>query len=279
MNHNVVYRTEMLRYTVDVVPPRCRTYRTVRFEENVDVAYRVVDPDSFRLAFRVHETTWRAGGGEDPHCTDIFCEEGNPAALWRRDILQVCGEPDVPVTFAMFCNPPSYYLHDQPLGAFDMSVFRASRNSTRETAMEELRAAAVERIVVDGYMFTTAGEPRWVVQTFGLGHNHGGTALFTADSYNPNIAKSAYYRADQRAEAIAAAEDVASRRGDTRSVPIRPHGDIEVVLPEAVRLNPAREHGDGDPFLNALTASTSGTSSVGEAGFVALAVLAQHLGD
>lgn len=116
------------------------------------------------------------------------------------------------------------------------------------------------------------GEPRYMFNTFGLGHNHGGTALFIEQHYNSNIPNSHYFSALQREEAVEAATATALRRGDDQYINMI-HGCemIEVLIPEAVKLDPMHEHGDGDPFINRLNALTEAADSPFEAGLLVMA--------
>jgi hypothetical protein len=84
----------------------------------------------------------------------------------------------------------------------------------------------------------------------------------------------------RRAEAVAEAERIATARGDTRDVPIRPHSEFVVLIPEAVRLDPAREHGDGDPFMNTIYGITEAAGGKTDlAGLMVIGALASELSD
>ena len=45
---------------------------------------------------------------------------------------------------------------------------------------------------------------------------------------------------------------------------------IEVLMPEMVKRNPEREHGDGDPFINSLESMIEKTESSAEAACFAM---------
>jgi hypothetical protein len=53
--------------------------------------------------------------------------------------------------------------------------------------------------------------------------------------------------------------------------------NIRVLIPEMVRRNPEKEHGDGDPFMNSLNALTNGAGSVGEAAALVMAFTASEI--
>lgn len=149
------------------------------------------------------------------------------------------------------------------------------------TSLEDFHAAIAakaESVVLmqrdDGEIgvWIECGEPRYMFLTFGLGHNHGGTGLFIEQHYNDNVSHNNYFDALHREDAIKAAVDVALRRGDDQSMDsIMRCENIEVLIPEAVKVNPAQQHGDGDPFINSLNAITESSDSAMEAGLLAIA--------
>lgn len=117
-----------------------------------------------------------------------------------------------------------------------------------------------------------SGEPMYVIHTFGLGHNHGGTSYSITNHYNSNIGKDRYFNALQAKEGMKEALRIAKGRGDTDYLKyIRNFTKIQVLMPEMVKRNPKAEHGDGDPFMNQLEALTSGSSSAMEAGLLVMA--------
>lgn len=111
-------------------------------------------------------------------------------------------------------------------------------------------------ILIDSMRWQQIAEPRYVIHTFGLGHNHGhpGTSLSATTSYNSNISKSRYFRIDQHNLALKTATRIALNRGDDEAIPFinEWHEKFEILIPEAIRLNPNKEHGNGDPFINKL---------------------------
>lgn len=147
---------------------------------------------------------------------------------------------------------------------------------TRELLQKKLRESAKRYIIIDGAVWTVTGEPRYVVNTFGLGHNHGGTGLFVEEYYNQNIAASNYFSALDGDAAVAYANKVAERRGDTNDVG-KFHKMIEVLIPEAVTIRPLQEHGEGDPFMNKLNRITEAAPDATTAGLMAMMVTAQEL--
>lgn len=147
---------------------------------------------------------------------------------------------------------------------------------SRELCVKKYRKEAERYILIDGYIWERAGEPRYVVNTFGLGHNHGGTALFVEEFYNSNIANTNYFSALDGDAAVAYANKVAERRGDTNDVG-KFHKMIEVLIPEAVTIRPLQEHGEGDPFMNKINAITEAAPDSTTAGLLAIMATAQEI--
>ena len=128
-------------------------------------------------------------------------------------------------------------------------------------------------IIIGNSVYQKTGEPRYLINTFGLGHNHGGTGMFIDNSYNSNISKNRYFNALQRDECVRYGILTAERRGDTES--LKDFGKscrIEVLMPEVVKCNPQVEHGEGCEFINRCESVISNSSSVGESGIMVMAL-------
>lgn len=125
------------------------------------------------------------------------------------------------------------------------------------------------------------GEPRYEIHTMGLGHNHSpiGVSISISNYYNGNIGKGSYFTALQYEDAVKTALDVAKARGDTKSYDfIRNSYRIRVLIPDAVKCNPAEEAGDGDKFMNALESIVQNAESCEEAGAMVMTYTAKSVG-
>lgn len=142
---------------------------------------------------------------------------------------------------------------------------------TKEEVLRSLESFINSHALIDGVIYEKRNEPRYVINTFGLGHNHGGTGMFIENNYNPNISKDSYFNALERDEAIAYANKVAERRGDTESIGTFGKKNIKVYMPEMVRCTPNIEHGNGNPFLNFMEDLVAASDSSFEAGILAMA--------
>ncbi|MFS0885026.1 hypothetical protein [Aeromicrobium sp. 179-A 4D2 NHS] len=96
-------------------------------------------------------------------------------------------------------------------------------------------------LFIDDIQWSEASEPVFYAQTFGMGHNHGGTSLSIG---SPDRTNGNRYRLDEFEEARAHAVDVAADRGDTESVTRLESMDPPVVVHDASLLTyqpPRRE--------------------------------------
>jgi len=128
--------------------------------------------------------------------------------------------------------------------------------SSQQVNRCRIMAWARDTLLIDRMRWQQIDEPRYVIHTFGLGHNHGhpGTSLSSTNSYNPNISKVRYFRIDQHDLALNTAINIALNRGDDKAIPFinENHERFEILIPSAIRLNPNKEHGMGDSFINKL---------------------------
>ena len=210
------------KYTESIIPKRCRKPRPVEFKDILSVEVREVSTMDAPVAIIEH---------------DNVLEKESLAFRWFDNRL--------------WTNVSTFRPHDGKYKNIH-DYFKSHSYVTKEKVIQQIEECANSNILINHKIFHPAGEPRYVIMTFGLGCNHGGTALMTDYSYNSNIHHARYYRIDQRQEAIAESERIALSRGDTKDVPITPHSNFEILIPEAIRLNPVAEHGDGDPFINGI---------------------------
>lgn len=127
-----------------------------------------------------------------------------------------------------------------------------SSNPSQQQAEEAITQWAQDCLIIDGVFHRVAGEPRYVVMTFGLGNDHGGTSLISDDWFNANISHENYFSALQLNQATARGRKVAQARGDKNKVWLTPNPSIEVLIPEAIKVDPSRQHGEGHPLLQSL---------------------------
>lgn len=168
-----------------------------------------------------------------------------------------------------------YSLYEKENLFSDKSVYISDNLSE---IVDNMQARANKYISLDGELWKECGEPRYVVNTFGLGHNHGGTAMFIEEFYNSNISSKNYFNAVDRDKAITYAKETAIARGDTDSVKrIGQMENIEVLIPEFFKVDPKKEHGEGNAFLNLLEDMVTSSNNATEAGILVTLATASEI--
>lgn len=243
--------------------PRCRKWRHREAHGSVEVDVPFIFKEQAHPAFRVTE--------HDMHASDfvvwtIYQYAGKLWKLALKDDFR-CGAPHEPATVENLRDVFKRYNHCQHV---QLGSLEEEANSVYKYAKGFL--------LIDGELYRPCGEPLYNIITFGLGHNHGGTDLFVEYDYNPNISYRNYFNALHRAEAIQYAVEVASARGDTESIPRLQNSEynIEVLDPTMVHRNPAKDHGEGDSFLNSLEGLCTASNSAGEAAALVMCAAAME---
>lgn len=167
--------------------PRCKKYREREVEGQCTIQVREVSFCDLTPAFGVEQYIWE----ETPHIENdvIFSNEGS---LWKlsratRYYANTSWYDLAPCTSEFLAHQlePNYYeIHNF--------------NTDTEQIKEYIQSKANRFLICDGKLYEEASEPMYVIMTFGLGYNHGGSALMIEDYYNPNIPSSRYYAANQR---------------------------------------------------------------------------------
>lgn len=146
-----------------------------------------------------------------------------------------------------------------PVEALDDYMAFIGRSTNRIVGFNEAMQAAmrcVHLLIIGDQVWEEIGEPRYCIYAFGLGHNHAETCLSIENSYNSNISKDCYFSALEYEKAVRECVKVALARGDTDSVEsiMNSSPRIEVLEPSVIKLNPLKEHGDGNPLLRGMEA-------------------------
>ena len=172
-------------------------------------------------------------------------------------------------------NVPYYYGSEKDRFPFTEKSVVVSDNLEERKA--ELYEIASKILIYDGKIWDQCPEPMYAVMTFGLGHNHGGTALLLEEYYNGNVGPDRYFNALQKEQAIEYANTIAERRGDTNNIgKFGKDNYIDVLMPEMVKRNPAVDHKDGgNKFMNRLESIIEDSDDVttAEIGVIAAALL------
>lgn len=248
-----------IKYEESHIPPRCRKPRYNECEEYVQITLAEACMNDLRLAF---EDKSYEGAGK------IYFYKGKLWALAKMRHVCAGGENEygyhTPLEALVW-----WQEHGGTYFRFDFDRKYRGRDTSREAVLKQARTDMRGYLLVDGELYHRVNEPRYCVMTFGLGHNHGGTALFVQYRYNPNISKDAYFSALQGEEAVAEANKIAQARGDTKNVgQFQP--EIEVFIPELVKVKPQKQHGNGNPLFNMFNEITSVASDPLTAGLLCM---------
>lgn len=256
---------------------RCRKLRTRVSNKDVDVDVREVTENEFPIAFVVHDmqsvyegatsySDFDGNGDYKMHTEDIRTYAGKlykPIRISCGTAISTLFEPLAEMKYKLM-EPEPYWMGGEDFS--DQSIVK-SDNFTEKLKIAKEKASSY--LIYEKKIWAECNEPMYNIETFGLGHNHGGTGFFITWHYNPNISKDNYFNALQRDEAIAYGKRVALGRGDTESVDRMGEYDfIEVKIPEMVKHNPQTEHGNGDPFMNKIEGIISNSDSAAEAGIL-----------
>ena len=250
-------------------------------KNSVDVEIKELTEQEFPVAFIVHDYQ---SVYENARSYNDFDGNGD-FRMFSEEIRTYDGKLYMPVRVThglaiSLCFEPLDYIKDrlterEPYwkGGDEFTEESIITEDNITECKENILRKAEDYIIFDEKVWETCGEPMYMINTFGLGHNHGGTGFFIEYYYNSNIGNKNYFNALEREKAIAYGKKVAVNRGDTNSIKgMGEHDIIEVLMPKMVKRNPQREHGDGDSFINALENMISNTDSSTEAGLLSVAM-------
>lgn len=256
---------------------RYRKLRERYVKNKFDVEIKEVTKEEFPVAFIIHDykriyknaKSYKEFNGDSDFkmfSEEIRTYEGKlflPVRVTHGSAISLCFET---------LNYIREYIEDyEPYqkGGKDFTEDSIIKEDNIEECKERILRKSKDCIIYEGKVWKVCTEPMYVINTFGLGHNHGGTDFSITYGYNSNISKNNYFNALEREEAITYGKKVATNRGDTESINrIGKFDNIEVLMPEMVKRNPQKEH--GDTFINSLENMINNTDSSVEAGLLAI---------
>lgn len=189
-------------YTAIMTPPRCRKPREVTQEGCIAVTFREVTGEEAPVAISSAKTTLRWYKNKLYHQLTGWTRTGVSVSTTAKDFVE------------------DYTDH----------VKREHTYSSLPSARRAIMAKVRSVLLIDGWAWVASMEPYYEVTTFGLGHNHGGTALMVGHGFARDS-----FKLNQLEAAIAQATKVATERGDTNDLPITPHEVFTVHIPEAIK--------------------------------------------
>ncbi|HHH9443071.1 TPA: hypothetical protein ACP32N_005059 [Pseudomonas aeruginosa] len=219
-------------YTQSKIPPRCRIARIVREHDGlVTVGIRHIDANQAPVAIVCRNTDQ-----PDHQPVEYRWFEGR---LWTDCTVYCCardlraeGGPNS--TYRMPDQQISLITDNVTLSHHAQGIY-ASASKGKEGISGYLQSWAADRIIIDDQLFQPAPEPMYVVMTFGLSNNHGGTSLRCTDFLNSNIKERSYFSLLELQKAEAYALHFADARGDTVKRSVEPGFVFEVLIPAAIQ--------------------------------------------
>lgn len=242
-----------ISYEVSYLPnKKCRKERTFRISEEVCIEVREPSPEDFPVAFLVNTPCSVHEGARDYHDFKgageykIITEEIRMYDGKLYKAVRVSHGAAVSTLFetpqyiaeklgtdAYGCRKPDDYTEDSIIVS-----------SSKETEKYYLQQYADYYLIFEGKVWEVCGEPYYTYNTFGLGNNHGGTAIFIKFHESDDYMDSKVFNALDKEKAIEHAILVAQKRRDTESVKKIQDTDrnIEVLIPEAVKIRSRDEY-------------------------------------
>ncbi len=241
-------------YKAEIIKPRCRKSSYVYIKDQVEVELKEISANQLPVAFRIGSSDVKWDGSVLWDFDYETTAHENPRKVSLSEVVEntrnylnypwSTSNADAPfhnfwLAWDLRDNDVnSAWLKDECVLTKEQVQCRKWVADTRLRVIEKAKNIADKMLFVDGVLHRPVEEPRYEVVTFGLGNNHASTAMFVVQSHNPNISDENYFNALQLELALEAATQIATRRGDTASLPIKPNGGhtIEVLIPEAVKL-------------------------------------------
>lgn len=209
------------------IPPKCRKTRYNEVFKSVWVNIKETTFDSLKLAFIDHYNEWRVyyyNGKlykQKPFNRTLAYDENkvdnalDDLILWRK-------------------RGSKYYAKPKNTNG---DIFNYAEYETPKDIVKRLKCEMSQYLIVDGVLYETiVGKPYYTIYTFGLGGNHGGTALFVSYSTAPKRmikeSKGMAFAINDTEKAITTAIQIASDRGDTNYIEFIKKPKIDIKIPE-----------------------------------------------
>ena len=218
-----------IKFYEGYVPPKCRKKRFNEVFKGVWVNIKETTFDSLKLAFIDYYNEWEVyyyNGKlykQKPfNRTLAYNDEVDNALddliLWRKRGSKYYAKPKA--------NGLCYGDYDE--------------YETPKDIVKRLKNEMSQYLIVDGVLYEmVVGKPYYTIYTFGLGGNHGGTALFVSYSNAPKRmikeSKGMAFAINDTEKAMTTAIQIATNRGDTNYIEFIKKPKIDIKIPELFR--------------------------------------------
>nr|CAH7227213.1 conserved hypothetical protein [Vibrio chagasii] len=238
-------------YAAKIIKPRCRNPVLVFIRDSVEIKIKSLTEAQAPIAFKIGNTQIRWDGQNlwdfdyEKTATDservVKIEEvientNNPSGYkWS---MKGASAPFKNFWFPTPLDARGCQLDDENVLTKADVEYREWISDEREQVADYAKKIASSLRTLNGNMYAITDEPRYSIDTFGLGNNHGGTGLFIQQHQPINSDGSNIFNASQYNIAKKVASSIASNRGDTESLPMKTTCGkiIEVLIPNAIRL-------------------------------------------
>ena len=235
-------------YKASIIKPRCRKAIDVYVSDEVVVNIKEYKDENFLLAFKVGEQKIYFADNilfeqvlNEGESVDATIVKQNTESRGKGNKYS-CSTELYP--FFDFIKDDVIMKNDVKSKDDILSICREWLSDNRDAVIKKIVLLSQDMAIFNGVLYTKTDEPIYEVGTFGLGNNHGGTALFSTRKSFSNTNYKHAFNALQYDEALRYAESVAKNRGDTDDLPMSVNGDIiDVILPEAVKFKINKEDG------------------------------------
>lgn len=215
-----------IKYYEGYIPPKCRKTRYKEVFKSVWVNIPETTFDRLKLAFIDNWNNW-----------EIYLYNGK---LYKKTFFNISTAYDKTITNAlddliMWRKRGSQYYAKRKNLVCDFNDY--ANYETRKDIVKRLKKEMSQYLIVDGILYEMViGKPYYNIYTFGLGNNHGGTALFVSYSTAPKQivkqSKGMSFCINDTDKAIAKAIQIASNRGDTKYIDMIKKPKIDIKIPD-----------------------------------------------
>lgn len=211
-------------YVEDAIPPGCRKARAVNFfDGDVLVTIQQVTGEQAPVAI----------------VADYSSHHGSFKGVlnyrWFNGVLWTASDVNSRGVTKYRSFPSSFNLNEPGASPYFMG-FKYGLSYTKAQTKSLLKKYMARHLIIDGVLHKEASEPGYHAMTFGLGNNHGGSALMVA-SVGKHCSKEKFcFSLLEKDQALAYATKMAQDRGDDKSLPMTVNGpDFVVLMPEAIK--------------------------------------------
>ena len=208
------------------IPPKCRKTRYNEVFKSVWVNIQETTFDSLKLVYIDLCNNW-----------EVYYYNGK---FYKRSIFSFNLAYNDTITNALDDlimwrkNGSKYYAK---LKNLDGDIFNYAEYETKKDIVKRLKKEMSQYLIVDGVLYEmVVGKPYYNIYTFGLGNNHGGTALFVSYSTTHKQiikqSKGMSFCITDTDNAVETAIKIAMGRGDTNFVDCIKQKKIDIKIPE-----------------------------------------------